>query len=169
MNQYKYYIQQGNQYTLKPSRTTPIIIGVTGLILLYVAFFVIDGSNSAGRWGFFLLALLLIAATFISLKSKFIIDTQAKTLTTKPSATFPQTVIPFSNFDGFIVHKSTYGITLTASAAVTAIRNGKRREYLMMSTVLSARPLQRMIDETTEIMNLKDQTCSTISKTTVQK
>ena len=156
MNPYKDYRQEGNVYTLRLFSAAYMAFIVIGLFLLYAAFFMIDSSNGAGRNFAIFGGLFFIILSLLRMGGKFIIDKNHKKFIFKRSAIGKEIEYPIEGFSRFYVTKFSYFGFLTTNVVgeIYFWQNGKEKAFQLKQTFLSAKPVQRVIDETADILGI---------------
>ena len=157
MNSYKNYIQEGSVYKLKLFSMTYAFLIIFGLLLFYCAFFVIDQDNLMGRNFSIFGGLFCIVAVILRMNGKFIIDKNQRKVTLKSTALAKGREFSFEDFSRFFVTKTSYlgFVTTNVSGEIYFMEHGKEKGYMMKQTFFVTRPVQRVIDETVEIMGVE--------------
>ena len=148
MNNYKFYKQEGNQYIFK---NQPVFITVLCIIFLIVAGLLF---NSVRTLSYVIIAVVaLILVNFFT--KKFIIDMDRMTITGKHTIFVPARTYPIENFRNFHVLATKYMgfITTNVMLSVYFEVNGKEKQ-LTIGQALTQRGIQKMVNETEDIMNI---------------
>lgn len=153
---YKYFVQDGNKFQLKSQL---IFIGlISGLFIvggLKFTFFHEEGKEGAMWVGIFMILLGVAAA--LRLTAKNTIDMDAKQLIVKKNMFAGEVAYHFNDFDGFLVARtvSFFGVTMNATGSMTFIVNGKEKNIMLNQSMFTVKPLNEMINEATDIMQLE--------------
>lgn len=150
MNNYKFYKQEGNQYIFK---NQPVFVSVLCIIFLIVAALLF---NSVRTLSYVIIAVVaLILVNFFT--KKFIIDMDRMTITGKHTIFVPARTYPLDNFRNFHVLATKYMgfITTNVMLSVYFEVNGKEKQ-LTIGQALTQRGIQKMVNETEDIMNINN-------------
>ena len=158
MKTYKNYTQEGNVYHLKQFSTAYFFLIIFGLFLLYAAFFIIEDTGSTGGIISILCGLFCIAAVILRMGGKFVIDKNRRTVFLKRTSLAKEREFAFEDFSRFYVMKYSYFGFLTTNVMgdIYFLENGKEKGHQLKQTFFSAKPVQRVIDETAEIMEIQN-------------
>ncbi|MBB6332831.1 phosphatidylserine synthase [Chryseobacterium sediminis] len=150
MNNYKFYKQEGNQYIFK---NQPVFITVLCIIFLVVAGLLF---NSVRTLSYVIIAVVtLILINFFT--KKFIIDMDRMTITGKHTIFVPARTYPIENFRNFHVLATKYMGFITTNVMLSAYFevDGKEKQ-LTIGQALTQRGIQKMVNETEDIMNINN-------------
>ncbi|MFP8895284.1 MULTISPECIES: hypothetical protein [Chryseobacterium] len=148
MNNYQFYKQEGNQYIFK---NQPVFVSVLCIIFLIVAALIF---NSLRTFSYVIIAtVVLIMINFFT--KKFIIDMDRKTVTGKHSIFVPVKTYPIENFRNFHVLATKYMGFITTNVMLSMYFevDGKEKQ-LTIGQALTQKGIQKMVNETEDIMNL---------------
>ncbi|MGG1923939.1 hypothetical protein [Chryseobacterium cucumeris] len=148
MNNYQFYKQEGNQYIFK---NQPVFVSVLCIIFLIVAALLF---NSLRTFSYVIIAtVVLIMINFFT--KKFIIDMDRKTVTGKHSIFVPVKTYPIENFRNFHVLATKYMGFITTNVMLSMYFevDGKEKQ-LTIGQALTQKGIQKMVNETEDIMNL---------------
>ncbi|MGN7709394.1 hypothetical protein [Chryseobacterium sp. 22543] len=150
MNNYKFYKQEGNQYIFK---NQPVFITVLCIIFLIVAGLLFNSVRTLSYVIIAVVALILI--NFFT--KKFIIDMDRMTITGKHTIFVPARTYPIEDFRNFHVLATKYMgfITTNVMLSVYFEVNGKEKQ-LTIGQALTQRGIQKMVNETEDIMNINN-------------
>lgn len=152
MTNYKYYTQNGNQYTLKVQK---VFITIMTLIVLGVAvmLFTINPNKTNNLIG---LAFVAFAALiYLRTTASTVIDKGAKQIIVKPFSFSKPTTYEFKDYDGINnLSISNNGLKGTSTVGLRFIVNGKEKEVKLLQTFMSTKGLHEVVKETESIMNL---------------
>lgn len=156
MKKFKSFNQQSGIYTLKMTQTSTYILGIFGLLLLYVAFFVIDATNTTAKYSSAAIGALLLLAAYLRMGARFIIDKNQKKIMFKRNALAKEQEFSMDDFSRFYVEKLVYLgiITTNISGNIYFLKEGKEKGFMMIQSFLFASPVQRAIDEAAEILEI---------------
>ncbi|NSL86299.1 hypothetical protein ECE50_005640 [Chitinophaga sp. Mgbs1] len=152
MQTLQHYTQTGSVYTKKNQTVFMAVVGI--LLLVIVALILIYGSKKPATYWMAGLVAVFGIIILLRITGKFTLDTQARTITNQPVFFLPPQVYSFDDFQNFLVSKQTMLITLNATASMILDKKGRQRQVLLHQTVFTTRVLQRVTDETAEIMGL---------------
>lgn len=150
MNNYKFYKQEGNQYIFK---NQPVFITVLCIIFLIVAGLLF---NSVRTLSYVIIAVVaLILVNFFT--KKFIIDMDRMTITGKHTIFVPARTYPIENFRNFHVLATKYMGFITTNVMLSAyfVVDGKEKQ-LTIGQALTQKGIQKMVNETEDIMNINN-------------
>ncbi|REC46746.1 hypothetical protein [Chryseobacterium pennipullorum] len=148
MNTQRFYKKEGSQYVFK---NQPVFISV--LVLIFLAIGVLTFNNVR------ILSLIIFALVVIMVLNffakKFVIDTERQTITGKASIFVPAKTYSFQDFTNFEVLAMKYMgfITTNVMLSIHFEVNGKH-EKLSIGQALTRREIQKMVNETEDIMNI---------------
>ncbi|REC60304.1 hypothetical protein DRF65_21750 [Chryseobacterium pennae] len=150
MNSYKFYKQEGNQYIFK---NQPVFVSVLCLFFLIIAGWIFKDVRILSL---ILIALVvLIAINFFT--KKFIIDMDRKTITGKHTIFVPAKTYDLKDFTNFHVLATKYMgfITTNVILSIYFEVDGKEK-HLTIGQALSQKGIQKMVNETEDIMKIND-------------
>ncbi|MBT2564384.1 hypothetical protein J7E50_23490 [Pedobacter sp. ISL-68] len=152
MQTLKHFEQQGNTYTLKVQKGLFYIIAFFSLAAiiailiystskanpLYIAFFVFVG------------AMAILRATAV-----LTFDNHNREIQRKVFFFSSPTSYSFDDFDHFLISKQkSYFITVAIQAILVMNKGNKTKHILLWQSYFTAKPLQRLNEEISEIMGL---------------
>jgi hypothetical protein len=152
MANYKYYIQNGNQFTLKVQKKFIIIISllVSGVAILL---FTLNPDTPNILIGFLFLA--LAALVFLRTTSSTIIDTTAKQIIVKQFSFSQAVTYNFNDYEGInSMTVSNYGVKGTSLVGLRFNVNGKEKEVKLLQSFMATKNLHEVVKETEQIMGL---------------
>lgn len=151
MNSYQFYKKDGTLYVFK---NQPVFISI-----LVILFFIAAGLTY--KYGIPLLGLFLIAVGILIIVNffakKLVIDPQRRTITGKHSIFVPAKTYSFQDFTGFQMLVMRY-MGLIRTNVILSIHfnvNGKD-EKLTIGQSLTRKGIQKMVNETEDIMRLNE-------------
>lgn len=148
MNTLKYYKKEGNQYTFK---NQPVFVFIVAIFFIATAilFYRIDI-----KWLSYVMiaVVVLIAINFFT--KKFIIDMDRQTITGKHTVFSPAKTYHLKDFTNFEVLATKYMgfITTNVLLSIHFHAEGKDKK-LVLGQAVSHKGIQKMINETEDIMN----------------
>lgn len=151
MNTYQFYKKEGNLFIFK---NQPMFSSIIVILLFIVAG--ISYKNNFPLLGLFFIAFGgLIIANFFA--KKFVVDPQQKTITCKPSVFVPAKTYSFQDFTNFQVLAMKYlgFITTNVFLNIYFEVNGKEQKF-MIGQSLTHKGVQKMVNETEDIMGLNE-------------
>ncbi|WP_426477331.1 hypothetical protein ACP3T3_19140 [Chryseobacterium sp. CBSDS_008] len=149
MNNYQFYKQEGNQYIFK---NQPVFITVLCIIFLIIAGLIFNNARTVSYIIIAVAALIMI--NFFT--KKFIIDMDRKTITGKHTIFVPARTYPIEDFRNFHVLATKYlgFITTNVVLSICFEVDGKEK-YLTIGQSVTQKGIQKMVNETEDIMNVK--------------
>lgn len=154
MSDFKQFTREGYHFIMKPNRSNNYLLLVFGLFLLYAAFFLLR-DNKGGFWSATVIGGLFVLIAVATWKSKFVLDTASRQIMLK-SGIPAQKTFAFDAFEGFTVHTTTYiGVPINRQLLINIRQPGKAdaRPYIVTQALFSARGLQQIADETSQIVD----------------
>ncbi len=155
MTQYKYFEQEGSKYFLK-SKTT-LAYGLVALCFVVSLYFIlgIGSDDKTGRY-FGVFFLFLTLGAYLKTTKKLTIDPSAKTIVSKNHVLFPEKTYHFNDFERFHVddHYINF-IKANSQASIVFDQNGKEKSVVLMITLFTSKPAQKIINEASEIMGIE--------------
>ncbi|MCS4304971.1 MULTISPECIES: hypothetical protein [unclassified Chryseobacterium] len=150
MNSYKFYKQEGNQYIFK---NQPVFVSVLCLFFLIIAGWIFKDVRILSL---ILIALVvLIAINFFT--KKFIIDMDRKTITGKHTIFVPAKTYDLKDFTNFHVLATKYMGFITTNVILSIYFEVEGKEkHLTIGQALSQKGIQKMVNETEDIMKIND-------------
>lgn len=151
MNTYKYYKKEGNSFVLIHRPAFKILFV---LFIVTIAAIVYGAINKNNTNTALIVGALGILFVVIILTKKFVINTNAQTITAKHLFTGTKTYY-FKDFVNFnVTHTKYYGfITVNSILSASFDVNGKTKE-LTVGQALTKKAIQRMLNETEDLMNI---------------
>ncbi|SDK55938.1 hypothetical protein SAMN04487898_109130 [Pedobacter sp. ok626] len=152
MKSFKYFTKEGDVYVKIPQRT--LYYAFAFFLLACAALAFLYGENTKGsKW---LMALMGILGVILLLRAgaTTTFDVQNRTIVAQSFFFIKPKVFHFDDFDSFLISKQTFLITLNATATLILAPKGKRLNLLLHQTMFVTRPLQTVIDETAQIMEI---------------
>lgn len=151
MNSYKFYKQEGNQYIFK---NQPVFVTILCLFFLIIAGFIFNNARIISL--IIIAVVVLIVINFFT--KKFIIDMDRKTITGKHTIFVPARTYDIKDFTNFHVLSTKYMgfITTNVILSIYFDVNGKEK-HLTIGQALSQKGIQKMVNETEDIMKINDQ------------
>jgi hypothetical protein len=152
MKNYKYYIQQGNQYSLKVQKgflyiMIALVLGVAMLLFTIAA----NATNNLIGLMFVALAILF----FLRTTASTIIDIDAKQIVVKAFSFSQPKIFHFKDYDGINqMSVSNYGVKGTSTVGMRFIVDGKAKEIRLLQSFMSTKGLHEVVKETEQIMGL---------------
>jgi hypothetical protein len=152
MENYKYYIQQGNQYSLKVQKgflyiMIALVLGVAMLLFTIAA----DATNILIGLMFVALAILL----FLRTSASTIINIDAKQIVVKAFSFSQPKIFHFKDYDGINqMSVSNYGVKGTSTVGMRFIVDGKAKEVRLLQSFMTTKQLYEVVKETEQIMGL---------------
>lgn len=150
MNSYQFYKQEGNQYIFK---NQPVFITILCLILLVIAGLIFNNTRTVSL--IMIAVVVLIVINFFT--KKFIIDMDRKTITGKHTIFVPAKTYDIKDFTNFQVLATKYlgFITTNVILSIHFEVDGKEK-YLTVGQALSQKGIQKMVNETEDIMKINE-------------
>ncbi|WP_347217991.1 hypothetical protein [Chryseobacterium sp.] len=151
MNSYKFYKQEGNQYIFK---NQPVFITILCLFFLIIAGFIFNSARTVSL--IMIAVVVLIVINFFT--KKFIIDMDRKTITGKHTIFVPARTYDIKDFTNFHVLATKYlgFITTNVILSIYFEVDGKEK-HLTIGQAVSQKGIQKMVNETEDIMRINDQ------------
>nr|WP_315031264.1 hypothetical protein [uncultured Chryseobacterium sp.] len=151
MNTLKFYKKEGNLYTFK---NQPVFISVLSAFFLVVA---VLTFNSVRPLSLILIAVVvLIMINFFA--KKFVIDVDRQTITGKHSIFVSAQTYPIQDFTNFEVLATKYMGFITTNVMLSMHFNaGGKDKRLTIGQALTQKGIQKMVNETEDIMNSNQQ------------
>jgi hypothetical protein len=152
MENYKYYIQQGNQYSLKVQKgflyiMIALVLGVAMLLFTIAA----NATNILIGLMFVALAILL----FLRTSASTIINIDAKQIVVKAFSFSQPKIFHFKDYDGINqMSVSNYGVKGTSTVGMRFIVDGKAKEVRLLQSFMTTKQLYEVVKETEQIMGL---------------
>jgi hypothetical protein len=152
MENYKYYIQQGNQYSLKVQKgflyiMIALVLGVAMLLFTIAA----NATNILIGLMFVALAILL----FLRTSASTIINIDARQIVVKAFSFSQPKIFHFKDYDGINqMSVSNYGVKGTSTVGMRFIVDGKAKEIRLLQSFMSTKGLHEVVKETEQIMGL---------------
>jgi hypothetical protein len=152
MENYKYYIQQGNQYSLKVQKgflyiMIALVLGVAMLLFTIAA----NATNILIGLMFVALAILL----FLRTSASTIINIDAKQIVVKAFSFSQPKIFHFKDYDGINqMSASNYGVKGTSTVGMRFIVDGKAKEVRLLQSFMTTKQLHEVVKETEQIMGL---------------
>ncbi|MDO5608517.1 MAG: hypothetical protein Q4G08_08695 [Capnocytophaga sp.] len=160
--EYRYYeTLDGSIYTRKKERFAIGLLIASGLGLLFLAFKWFYGKEDIPFYTSLIISLVLFILAYTSAKGSLEIDTRKRTLTAVRSILLIKREYSFDKFVNFEAHRVLhYGFIPSNFTAHAYFLDEKNKEYavVLMSRVFfgNLRMIQRVIDETAEIMGVSE-------------
>lgn len=150
MSSYKFYRQDGNRYIFK---NQPAFITILCLFLLVIAGLIFNSARTVSL--IITAVVVLIVINFFT--KKFIIDMDRKTITGKHTIFVPAKTYDIKDFTNFHVLATKYlgFITTNVMLSVYFEVDGKE-EYLTIGQSLTQKGIQKMVNETEDIMKINE-------------
>ncbi|WP_345988737.1 hypothetical protein AAEU33_15960 [Chryseobacterium sp. Chry.R1] len=156
MDDYKYFIREGNQFHLKTKVSTAVLRTILCVVIAVVLYYIIPPENKIRLWS----ALLFVFFALVNLlkaTKKLIIDTQARTIIHKNNILSGEAVYRFEDFEQFYVLVGKYlFITMDSTAFLIFDQNGREKRVPVVVGLFSSRTPQNAINEVSEIMNIAE-------------
>lgn len=155
MTQYKYFEQEGNKYFLKSNSSIAYGRVLLCFIISMYLIFVVPREEKFGLY-FGIFFLFLTFSAYIKTTKKLTIDTTARTVVDKTNTFFGEKTFHFDNFERF--HVDTHYINFikaNSQASIVFDQNGKEKSVMLMITIFTTKPAQRIINEASEIMGVE--------------
>lgn len=159
MKELKKFKQEGNIYSLKMTQSATYVLVIFGLLLFYIAFFVLDSADKTLKYSTVIIGLLVIFAGYLRFGAKFIIDKNTGKILIKRNAISKEMEFNIKDFSRFHVEKiiSLGFITTNVSGSIHFLKDGKEKGFLMVQTFLFSRPVQEVIDEAASILDIPNE------------
>ncbi|MFP3833413.1 hypothetical protein [Chryseobacterium sp. SIMBA_028] len=150
MNSYKFYKKDGNQYIFK---NQPVFVTVLSVLMLAFAVFIFNNVR--------ILSLIVIATVVLIIinffTKKFIIDMDRKTITGKHTIFVPAKTYDIKDFTNFNVLATKYlGLITTNVILSIYFEVDGKEKHLTIGQALSQKGIQKMVNETEDIMNINE-------------
>ncbi|WP_160139230.1 hypothetical protein [Chryseobacterium sp. c4a] len=151
MNSYQFYKQEGNQYIFK---NQPVFVTVLCLIFLIIAGVIFNNARTVSLIIIAVVALIVI--NFFT--KKLIIDMDRKTITGKHTIFVAARTYNLKDFTNFYVLSTKYMGFITTNVVLSIYFevDGKEK-YLTIGQALTQKGIQKMVNETEDIMKINDQ------------
>lgn len=150
MNSYKFYKQEGNQYIFK---NQPVFITILCLIFLVIAGLIFNNARTVSHIMVAVVALIVI--NFFT--KKFIIDMDRKTITGKHTIFVPARTYDMKDFTNFHVLSTKYlGLITTNVVLSVYFEVDGKEKYLTVGQALTEKGIQKMVNETEDIMKINE-------------
>lgn len=151
MNTYKHYKQDGNLYVFK---NQPVFITIL-TVLIFAAAVMVYRLNMPLFALFLAVVGVLIIVNFFT--KKFIIDPERQTITGKHTVFVPAKTYSFKDFTNFEVYTTRYMgfITINVMLSIHFEVDGKNKK-LTIGQSLTQRGIQKMVNETEDIMGINE-------------
>lgn len=155
MKSFKYFTREGDVYIKTPQRVLYYTVAVLLIAVAIWSILYVEGPKGRVTFGLFgLLGLIIFLRGTAS--SRF--NIKDRTITAYSFFFMPPKVFSFDDFDHFLVNKQSYMgfVIINATATIIMKRDGKQRVLLLHQSMFVTRPLQRVIDEVSQIMGIND-------------
>jgi hypothetical protein len=152
MTKYKYYVQQGNQYTLKVQTGFITIVSLL-LVALAVLLFTLNPDRPSILIG--LLFLGMAALVFLRTTASTIIDTSARQIIVKQFSFSQPVTYYFKDYEGInSMTVSNYGVKGTSLVGLRFNVDGKEKVVKLLQSFMATKSLHEVVKETEKIMGL---------------
>ncbi|MEG0928541.1 hypothetical protein [Chryseobacterium sp.] len=150
MSSYQFYKKDGNKYIFK---NQPVFITVLSILLLAFAVFIFNNVR--------ILSLIIMATVVLIIinffTKKFIIDMDRKTITGKHTIFVPAKTYDIKDFTNFNVLATKYlGLITTNVILSIYFEVDGKEKHLTIGQALSQKGIQKMVNETEDIMNINE-------------